>query len=115
MAYQKDQWMTSFEGGSDSSRPSARTSRWRSETTSRSPCCSALHWRWRRRSQRPPAQSRPIILEKEIYALAALAGAAVQVLGELNGYSILIVPWFAAAVCLVLRLLAMRYSWSCRE
>lgn len=54
----------------------------------------------------------PIILEKEIYALAALAGAAVQVVGELNGYSIFITPWVAASVCLVLRSLALRYSWS---
>lgn len=54
----------------------------------------------------------PIILEKEIYALAALAGAAVQVLGQLNGYSIFVTPWLAASVCLVLRSLALRYSWS---
>lgn len=54
----------------------------------------------------------PIILEKEIYALAALAGAAVQVVGELNGYSLFVTPWVAAAVCLVLRSLALRYSWS---
>jgi uncharacterized membrane protein YeiH len=54
----------------------------------------------------------PIILEKEIYALAALAGAAVQVVGQLNGYSIFLTPWLAASVCLVLRSLALRYSWS---
>lgn len=54
----------------------------------------------------------PIILEKEIYALAALAGAAVQIVGQLNGYSVFITPWFAASVCLVLRSLALRYSWS---
>lgn len=53
----------------------------------------------------------PIILEKEIYALAALAGAAVQVVGQLNDYSIA-TPWFAASVCLVIRSLALRYSWS---
>ena len=68
--------------------------------------------RWRRRPERRAAQSRPIILEKEIYALAALAGAAVQVVGELNGYSLFITPWVAASVCLVLRSLALRYSWS---
>ena len=54
----------------------------------------------------------PIILEKEIYALAALAGAAVQVVGQLNGYSVFITPWIGASVCLVLRSLALRYSWS---
>lgn len=54
----------------------------------------------------------PIILEKEIYALAALAGAAVQVVGQLNGYSLFLTPWVAASVCLVLRSLAVRYSWS---
>jgi uncharacterized membrane protein YeiH len=54
----------------------------------------------------------PIILEREIYALAALAGAAVQVVGQLNGYSLFLTPWVGVSVCLVLRSLAVRYSWS---
>ena len=54
----------------------------------------------------------PIILEKEIYALAAFVGAAVQVVGELNGYPLFVTPWVAASACLVLRSLAVRYSWS---
>ena len=54
----------------------------------------------------------PIILEKEIYALAAFVGAAIQVVGELNGYSLFLTPWVAASACLVLRSLAVRYSWS---
>ena len=54
----------------------------------------------------------PVILEKEIYALAALAGASIQVIGALNGHSTFITPWVAAAVCLAIRALAVRYSWS---
>jgi uncharacterized membrane protein YeiH len=54
----------------------------------------------------------PVILEKEIYALAALAGASIQVIGALNGHSTFITPWVAAAVCLAIRSLAVRYSWS---
>jgi uncharacterized membrane protein YeiH len=53
----------------------------------------------------------PAILAKEIYALAALAGATIQVVAEANGWSIGVTPWFAAGVCFVIRFLAMRYSW----
>jgi uncharacterized membrane protein YeiH len=54
----------------------------------------------------------PAILTKEIYALAALVAAVIQVVAELNGWSVGVTPWFAAAVCLVIRLLALRYSWT---
>lgn len=54
----------------------------------------------------------PIILEKEIYALAALAGAAVQVIGQAMAWSPVFTPWIAIATCFVLRSLALRYSWS---
>jgi uncharacterized membrane protein YeiH len=54
----------------------------------------------------------PIILEKEIYALAALAGATVQVVGELEGFSLFVTPWVGISLCLALRSLALRYSWS---
>jgi uncharacterized membrane protein YeiH len=53
----------------------------------------------------------PAILAKEIYALAALAAAIVQVVAEVNGWPIAVTPWFAAGVCFVIRFLAMRYSW----
>jgi uncharacterized membrane protein YeiH len=54
----------------------------------------------------------PIILQKEIYALAALAGAAVQVSGQWNGWSPVLTPWIAVSTCFVIRSLALRYSWS---
>lgn len=53
----------------------------------------------------------PVILEKEIYAIAALVAAVIQAVAEVNKWSIGYAPWFAAAVCLVIRLLALRYSW----
>lgn len=53
----------------------------------------------------------PVILEKEIYALAALVGAAIQVAAEVNEWSVGVTP-FAAAACVVIRLLAVRYSWA---
>jgi uncharacterized membrane protein YeiH len=54
----------------------------------------------------------PIILRKEIYALAALIGAAIQVLGEFMEWTVAVTPWFAASICFAIRLLALRYSWS---
>jgi len=54
----------------------------------------------------------PVILQKEIYAVAALAGASIQVAGEQLGWSLAATPWFATAVCFVIRFLALRYSWS---
>jgi uncharacterized membrane protein YeiH len=54
----------------------------------------------------------PIILEKEIYALAALAGAAVQVVGSALHWSPVFTPWIAISTCFVIRSLALRYSWS---
>ena len=53
----------------------------------------------------------PVILAKEIYAVAALVAAVIQVVAEVNKWSVGFTPWFAAAVCLVIRLLALRYSW----
>ncbi len=53
----------------------------------------------------------PAILAKEIYALAALVAAVIQVVAEVNGWSIGLTPWFAAGACFVIRFLAVRYSW----
>jgi uncharacterized membrane protein YeiH len=53
----------------------------------------------------------PVILAKEIYALAALVAASIQVVAEVNGWPIGVTPWFAAGVCFVIRFLAVRYSW----
>jgi uncharacterized membrane protein YeiH len=54
----------------------------------------------------------PIILRKEIYAVAALVGAGVQVLGEQLAWALTITPWFGASICFVIRFLSLRYSWS---
>lgn len=56
--------------------------------------------------------SVPIILHKEIYALPALLAAAIQVMGQRMEWWVTLTPWFAASVCLAVRLLALRYSWS---
>jgi uncharacterized membrane protein YeiH len=53
----------------------------------------------------------PAILAKEIYALAALVAAVIQVVAEINGWLIGLTPWFAAGTCFAIRLLALRYSW----
>jgi uncharacterized membrane protein YeiH len=53
----------------------------------------------------------PTTLEKEIYAVAALIGAAVQVLGEFMGWKLALTPWFGASICFAIRMLAVRYRW----
>src|SRR5512142_985256 len=53
----------------------------------------------------------PAILAKEIYALAAIVAAVIQVVAEVNGWPIGVTPWFAAGVCFVIRMLAVRRSW----
>ena len=53
----------------------------------------------------------PIILRKEIYALAAVAGAALQAIGESLQWRLAATPWSAVAVCVAIRLLALRYGW----
>jgi len=53
----------------------------------------------------------PVILAKEIYAVAAIVAAVIQVVAQVNGWSIGVTPWFAAGVCFVIRFLALRYSW----
>src|SRR6185436_16540933 len=50
----------------------------------------------------------PLILCTEIYALAALVGASIQVLGALMGWSLFVTPWFAASIAIGIRLLALR-------
>ena len=53
----------------------------------------------------------PMVLRKEIYALAALAGAVVVVFGHVAGLPSVPVALVGAFVCLVLRLLAIRRGW----
>ncbi|MFT4069977.1 trimeric intracellular cation channel family protein [Paraburkholderia sp.] len=53
----------------------------------------------------------PAILEREIYASAALFGAAVQVGFSYAGWTDWWTPWFATLACVMVRLASMRYGW----
>jgi uncharacterized membrane protein YeiH len=53
----------------------------------------------------------PVILQREIYASAALVGAAVATAGALMGLASPALTWCAVAVCFALRLLSLRYRW----
>lgn len=53
----------------------------------------------------------PAILQREIYALAALLGAAVQVAGQRAGWAADWTPWLGALSCAALRFLALRRGW----
>lgn len=53
----------------------------------------------------------PAILERELYAMAAIAAASLRVVAEVNGWTIGQTPWLAAGVGVVIRLLAVRHSW----
>jgi len=54
----------------------------------------------------------PVILQKEIYASAALVAAVLQAGGEILDWSLRWVPWAAIAVCFVIRYLSLRYHWN---
>jgi uncharacterized membrane protein YeiH len=54
----------------------------------------------------------PVILEKEIYAVAALAAASIQVVSQINGGPLVLTQCIAVGACLVLRFLALRYAWA---
>jgi uncharacterized membrane protein YeiH len=54
----------------------------------------------------------PAILEKEIYALAALVAAVIQVVAEVKQVPIGLTQCIAIAACLAIRFLALRYSWA---
>ena len=58
------------------------------------------------------ARQRPLVLVGQIYALTAAAGSIVLVLLTDAHAAAEIARWTAIAVSLVLRLLAIRYSWS---
>ena len=53
----------------------------------------------------------PVILQREIYASAALVGAAVATFGEAFGLGSPALTWCAVAVCFALRALSLRYRW----
>jgi uncharacterized membrane protein YeiH len=53
----------------------------------------------------------PSILQREIYASAALAGAGVEVLLNYTGATSAWTPWLTAAACTVLRLVSLHFGW----
>ncbi|WP_213308895.1 trimeric intracellular cation channel family protein [Paraburkholderia sacchari] len=53
----------------------------------------------------------PAILEREIYASAALLGAALQIGLNVVGWSSFWTPWVATAACVTLRLAALHFGW----
>lgn len=53
-----------------------------------------------------------IVLKREIYALAAFAGAVLTVIGEHLGWSTLLATWMPVAVCFSLRYMSLRYEWN---
>lgn len=54
----------------------------------------------------------PVILQKEIYASAALLAAAFQVLGESLGWPLGWVSSTAIVSCFILRYLSLRFHWN---
>jgi uncharacterized membrane protein YeiH len=53
----------------------------------------------------------PAILEREIYALAALLGASVQMMLTYYGWSSPWAPWIATLACVALRFASLYYGW----
>lgn len=54
----------------------------------------------------------PVILQREIYASAALVGALIEVVGERLGWDSSARTWLALGVCFALRYLSLRYKWN---
>ncbi len=54
----------------------------------------------------------PFVLRRDVYALAALAGAVAAVLGYALGLPLSIVAPFAAIVCFLTRIVAWRRGWN---
>lgn len=54
----------------------------------------------------------PVILQKEIYASAAIIAAVFQTGGEILDWSMRWVPWAAIVLCFVIRCLSLRYHWN---
>jgi uncharacterized membrane protein YeiH len=53
----------------------------------------------------------PVILQREIYASAALVGAAIATFGDLAGLASPLLTWCAVATCFVLRMASLRFRW----
>ena len=56
----------------------------------------------------------PVILQREIYASAALVGAAIATFGDLLGLASPALTWFAVAACFTLRCASLRFAGTCR-
>ena len=54
----------------------------------------------------------PVILQREIYASAALVGAGIEVIGERLGWLSSSRTWVALVGCFALRYLSLRYKWN---
>lgn len=54
----------------------------------------------------------PVILQREIYASAALVGASIEVAGERLGWLSNWRTWVALGACVALRYLSLRYKWN---
>lgn len=54
----------------------------------------------------------PVILQREIYASAALVGAGIEVAGSRLGWASDGRTWLALATCFALRYLSLRYRWN---
>jgi uncharacterized membrane protein YeiH len=54
----------------------------------------------------------PVVLQKEIYASAACAGAALAVVGERLGWPALWATWLPILLCFALRFVSLRYGWN---
>ena len=54
----------------------------------------------------------PVILQREIYASAALVGAGIEVAGSRLGWASDARTWLALVTCFALRYLSLRYRWN---
>lgn len=54
----------------------------------------------------------PIIMQKEIYASAALLAAVFQTVAHALGWSVHWSTWVGISLCFVLRFLSLRYHWN---
>lgn len=54
----------------------------------------------------------PVILQREIYASAALLGASIEVAGERLGWLSSARTWVALGACFAVRYLSLRYKWN---
>ncbi len=54
----------------------------------------------------------PVILQREVYAMAALLGACIQVVGQSRGWNNALIPWLGSGCCALVRFVSMRRGWA---